>query len=397
MLLQKTLSQLPSETNISNFMAENFGVNVRVEGGLYLFKYNQIHADWQRPETHECRGVILDSNGWKILSRPFDKFFNLDQGHCPIFEDKEFEERISDCILIEKADGSCIQMWHDGSFWRASTLGAISPFSIQGGSQTFDQLFWHLSGYTKNDLDTLFNPDCTYIFELCAVENQNVTTYNSDHIVLLGIRHRVSGEYISIFNHSEKLLRDKVRLPHFFNVSDIAIENKDQLWSWVEGQSFIHEKYGRNPEGFVIYSSDGKPLAKCKNKKYLSLHRFGGGDIHHAHNGIIECLMAETLDDIYHDLNPRMREFADKLQIHVADQMRTWTHELHSLAGNYESRKEYALAVQDRVKDSRVRPFAFMNIESIQNGKNIEDDFDTWLKDPKVYQKFESQWKESLS
>src|SRR5690606_37726347 len=146
MQLQQTISTLSKDVDLSNFMAENFGVTVKREGRYRLFKYHQIKDDCQKPETHDCSGVMLDSHDeWAVMSRPLDKFFNLDHGHCPIFEPSKFDSMIHVCVLAEKADGTCIQMWSDGIKWRVSTLGAISPFIVHGGTLTFEQLFWQVS------------------------------------------------------------------------------------------------------------------------------------------------------------------------------------------------------------------------------------------------------------
>lgn len=98
----------PDKRIVSDFM-EKFGVNVKQEDDLYLFKYGMISVKWD-DVTHECRGAILrpTKKGWEFLARPFDKFFNQHEGHCPVFEAKEFERRMDNLRLVEKADGSCI-------------------------------------------------------------------------------------------------------------------------------------------------------------------------------------------------------------------------------------------------------------------------------------------------
>ena len=43
---------------------------------LVLFKYDQIASDFSQQIVRECRGIVLDeSNGWRVVSRAFDKFF----------------------------------------------------------------------------------------------------------------------------------------------------------------------------------------------------------------------------------------------------------------------------------------------------------------------------------
>lgn len=398
MYLLNTLSQHNTQFAdpqvLHDFMVSNFGVNTRVEGDLYLFKYNQIQANWQKPETHECRGLILrrlPSGEWAPVSRPFDKFFNLDQGHCPIFDPKSFESAISQCFLIEKADGSCIQVWHDGSQWRASTLGTITTLSVQGSAITFEQLFWEVSALDTSNLEKGY----TYLFELCAKDNQNVTDYPEDHVVLIGIRKVSNGDYVSIFEDekAQRILSSTIRLPYRYLCRELGINSQESLWSFVEEQSADSEKYGKNPEGFVVYSQDGEPLAKCKNKKYMFLHRYGGGDVGVSQQEIIKAMMNEALDDVYHDLNVRMRAFADRLQTHVAQQIQDWYGQILLLKGSYSTRKDFALAVKAKIPDSNIHSFAFGHIEAVQQGKDLDLLLDRWLKNPKIYERFMAQWK----
>jgi tRNA splicing ligase len=45
---------------------------------LILFKYDQINSPFNNKVVRNCRGIILDeSDDWRIVSYPYDKFFNL--------------------------------------------------------------------------------------------------------------------------------------------------------------------------------------------------------------------------------------------------------------------------------------------------------------------------------
>src|SRR4051812_48509806 len=45
---------------------------------LVQLKYDQISSPFAEPLVRECRGIVLDeADGWRIVARPFDKFFNL--------------------------------------------------------------------------------------------------------------------------------------------------------------------------------------------------------------------------------------------------------------------------------------------------------------------------------
>lgn len=386
-LLEDFKTASPDE--IRAHMSTHFGVQTRHElshngDDLFQLKYSQIARDFTKPVTHECRGVILrrDSQGnWEVAARPFDKFFNLDQGYCPIFQKAEFEAEISDCLLVEKADGTCIQVWEDKGTWRASTLGTITPQALQGGTKTFDAMFWEISGIDTN----LLNPSCTYIFELCGLDNQVVTQYEQDHVVLLGIRDRETGSSYPIKPH---LLSDKVRLPFSYSAKGENIKTQDDLWAFVESHS-SDPKYGKNPEGFVVYWH-GRPVAKCKNQRYQFLHRYspvGGG----SKGQIIGALMTGCLDDLYHDLTDTSRAYADKLQAYITESMKQWKFEMGSLAGEYPDRKTYAMKVMDTVQDARVRPFCFQHMDTLQKGGDFDGLLDSWLANS--YEKFEGDWK----
>ncbi len=390
MRLLSTISHLDL-TTVVDFMSDNFGVTVKIDGDLALFKYDQIAAVWKHPETHECRGLILryTATGWVIVSRPFDKFFNLSEGYSPIFDQKKFENQVDDLFLVEKVDGSCIQLWHDDvqNRWRISTLGSINTMPIHGGQKTFDDLFWGLARLDETKLDT----DVTYIFELWTPLNQIVTDYGDDRLTLLGARQKLTGVFLDrTQTHASVFAGTGVDLP-IVTPCRVAGSTQDEVLRWVEQQT-SSVLPGTNPEGFVLTSKDGVPLAKVKTRAYLALHKFGGGDYSHAINCVIDAFFAGVLDDVYADLGPRVREFADNLREKAGQQMRTWVHQLHELMHACTpgmSRKDFALLVQK--VDPRIKAFCFSNIEKLQSGSpEIPDLFDDWMKDN--YQKF--YWKD---
>lgn len=146
---------------ISHFW-EEYKVHVKPQGDFFLFKYAQSLCDkWHVPGISECRGVILQrgthscfgnselAKKWEYKSRPFNKFFNQNEGASPVRLDKDFNKLVGSFWFFEKgclsfvsnreADGTCIQLWCDGNdlsqnktessdvTWRISTLGKINP------------------------------------------------------------------------------------------------------------------------------------------------------------------------------------------------------------------------------------------------------------------------------
>jgi hypothetical protein len=89
-------------------------------------------------EVKEARGIIferrsaaaaaaIDEEGWVIVGRPFEKFFNQQESECPVASAKVFDANCSTFGMAEKADGTCIQFW-----WSSpATLDAVYETALQ--------------------------------------------------------------------------------------------------------------------------------------------------------------------------------------------------------------------------------------------------------------------------
>jgi len=387
------LKHIQTLSNVSaKHFAETFGVNMNQEDSFFQFKYMQLTANWDSRVTHESRGVILrcDGSEWSVASRPFDKFFNQGEGHCPVFDEGEFARRASGMEFHEKADGTCIQVWHDGNQWRASTLGTITPSCVGDEPYTFDELFWKTANLTPV-LDKM-DKEATYVFELCADANRIVTKYETDHCVLLGIRNKMTGEYASLSSSMALTVCEgtNVRLPHRVPFTDVGVKDLDQAVAFVENEKNATEIYGEWPEGFVIYEG-GAPVAKMKNSRYVELHAVGGGDLKHSKNRIVEAVFNGNLDDFYVVLSDRLKEFANQVQAKVAATITDTMAAVSILQrGYYPDQKAYALAVQEHL-EGPWRAFAFQNKAAIvAKDPRLSLLLSEWLS--KNYQKFE--WKD---
>ncbi len=119
-----------------------FGVNVFTEGSIfYQFKYEMCLTETWNEEVKEARGIIferrsaaaaaaaaaIDEEGWVIVGRPFEKFFNQQESECPVASAKVFDANCSSFGMAEKADGTCIQFW-----WSSpATLDAVYETALQ--------------------------------------------------------------------------------------------------------------------------------------------------------------------------------------------------------------------------------------------------------------------------
>lgn len=379
---------------VSNFQLM-FGVKVKQEDNFFLFKYGIIGCNWGEKITHQCRGTIMKfENGvWTCMSRPFNKFWNQHEGRCPIFEEDVFNKRLSRLSIVEKADGSCIQLWHDGDIWRVSTLGTITTMNVQEEDKTFSELFWETAVVKTSKLDK----DLTYLFELCCDENRIVTRYRINHAVLLGARNRVTGEYEqnldSILDHCLN-----VRLPATQSCKSLGLLSLENVYAYVESESKDVEKYGEYPEGFVLYDILNFPVAKLKNKRYISLHHVGGGDIKHSKNLIVDAVFLGHIDDIYDVLSDRLKAFADGIKQKACDLANDASKSIDRLAKiSYEAKnpkaakKLFAIQVKDKAP-KELHGFFFQNADHFMKeaDPNISEEFEKWLKGH--YQKFD--WKQ---
>eukprot|EP01129_Flabellula_baltica_P007867 TRINITY_DN3085_c0_g1_i1.p1 TRINITY_DN3085_c0_g1~~TRINITY_DN3085_c0_g1_i1.p1 ORF type:complete len:498 (+),score=116.20 TRINITY_DN3085_c0_g1_i1:69-1562(+) len=372
---------------IEHFFVE-FGVNVVVEGIFYLFKYEVCVVGTWKPQVLECRGLIISRymNEWRIKCRPFDKFFNRDEPGCPYYERNQFDALCSQFSLSEKADGTCIQLWHtteeevqfslqefkrqvdllnsvdlwddleetenEGerteeekrahsfyrkivrtkkrkdyseyynfirvpemrSGWRISTLGKTTP------DIKFDHLFWQFFNEDVNY--DLFDPEYSYLFELCSSENRVVTVYPEDSLFLFGARHLENGQRMDLDvldNIAEEI--PTLKRPVFFTFENLGITNLEELESFVDAEA-KKTNYGENPEGFVVYL-DGVPVAKMKNKYYHNVHQILTGSTLYLRNRAISAYFEEELDDIQHLFPPYIHEYLGELKEKVKSLMDT--------------------------------------------------------------------------
>lgn len=393
--LNSNFSNFKVNDLVSHFLLE-FGVNVSNEDDLYLFKYNQISANWEKEITYECRGIILrhSATGWEYVSIPFKKFFNLEEGKCPWFEPEEFSKIVDKIVFAEKIDGSCIQVWYDNvkCIWRASTLGSISTANVFDHPFTFSDLFWRIYLEKGNTLSPL-TVGYTYIFELWSGYNQVVTQYSENTLVLLGIRN------IKTFSINDFKVEDfvsqlsNIKAPLMFKVDDIKTKNDVEIW--VEKMALREDLFGKTPEGFVAWF-EGLPIFKKKNEKYCQFHRIVTGDKIYVLKNIISAVFSGNIDDIYGELNPELQAFVDRLKVQLSMTQLSVLGILSQLRGiPLDDKKAFALKLKEisttNLTCSMFEPFFFYNRIQILNGEHV--DILSWLAEDDRYTKTLDKWK----
>ena len=147
-----------------------FGIIVKfdIDDGnpLFLFKYDMIEAVWSFELVAECRGCIwrLSPSGWNKVSNPWNKFWNISEGNCLLFDKKVFKSEFNNLSIVEKIDGSAIQVFFDGKIWRATTLGMIQSGQVSDFGISFDQLFWKTLNKSNGDFAKIADTNFCYLF-----------------------------------------------------------------------------------------------------------------------------------------------------------------------------------------------------------------------------------------
>lgn len=223
---------------------------IKKKDNRVLFYYTP-ETDFSLSLCKEARGIILakDGNEYKIVCRPFDKFFNYNE---PFADKIDFLS----AKIFEKIDGSLIKLYFYNNQWNVSTMknidakdspiqNPLSPFN------NFHDLFMQAAHNTNLDFSKL-NPEYTYMFELVSPYTTIVIPYNEITIYHIGTRHNTTGQEIDI---------------------DIKIQKPKQYYlnNLDEIENFL--KNNKTQEGFVVIDTNWKRI-KVKSPWYIKAHYY---------------------------------------------------------------------------------------------------------------------------
>lgn len=386
------VKDIHSDQELVSVFLDKFGVDVKIEGELYQFTYDQLAAKWLEPVTHFCRGAIArkTKTGWEVVALPFDKFFNQSEGHSGIHSEELFAKWVSENnpYFMEKCDGSLgiVQEVSPGNL-KVSTKGSITPKNVGDHPFTFEDLFWKL--INKNRIYDWFDPkDHTILTEICTTYNRVVTKYPNDRIYLLAIRNNKTGEYLSNYEVDRIAAMIGMYRPERKYFSELGIKTLPEAVSWVEEQS-KRTDLGEVPEGWVVYSN-GKPVAKLKNANYLALHGTLS-DPKHTRKVLIEAFFAGNADDLVNYLNDYQIGLLEELRKWYIAKLKVISEVADKMVGqDYPTQKEYAMVVMKGCVDKRLSSFFFQFKSEVLGGK-YKDHVSVWFREG--WNRFEDDFK----
>ena len=236
-------------------LTEEFGIKVKDYPDRIVLNYCQIDSSNHRfnPIVMECRNLILSKKDYSVMSRSFDRFYNLG-------EDPNTENfNITQATVFEKLDGSLMTVYHDGDKWNVCSRSMAYGEGETPSGKTFAEVFELCLGDTVNNHFRNFNKEDCYIFEMCSKFNRVVKAYTEDAIYLTGIRNKVTGQHEDI---------------HAAYVNFPVVN-----WKYPEVYKFeyiddIHTSFKDLPamdEGYVCYIRKSNWRIKIKNPAYLAI------------------------------------------------------------------------------------------------------------------------------
>jgi T4 RnlA family RNA ligase len=327
-------------------LKEEFDIRHKLYDDRVIFKYG-VKSPKYHPIVMECRGLILSLDN-EIVSRPFDRFFNLYEG------DDHLDFNWNDSIVFTKLDGSLIQGYNYNGKWYVGTSGTAFAEGETPMKTTYHDLFVKAVG--GRDLQEVFRflPEgYTFLFELTSPENRIVTPYSETKITLLAVRDNETGKYVNysvIDQHKETL----------FDFCDIAkrydLNKEKDVLDFVDSLPQLEE-------GVVCFDTKTQKRIKVKNVKYVAVHHLRGNEV--THKSIITLLLKGEMDE-YLTYFP---EDFDFMKTYI-DEFNNLKEEIVNVFNKYkhiEDQKEFALKAKD-LKYSSV-------LFQLRKGKHINEIF----------------------
>ena len=247
-------------------------------GNTYrVFNYRLASwTDFQEPFAKEMRGItflMLPGKDPIIVSRPFAKFFNLNEN--PDVMNLDLSKAT---CYEEKADGSLIATFYDdvtGEFGLKSKQAFFSEQAVMAEQVLQQNIALH------RNVEFLAANNYTVLMELCSPANRIVLEYETTHLKVHGVRHNITGLYL-----------EKNDLPDFPALQAAWV---DQVVCQGLPEDFVASTVAsKGIEGYVVQGPWGR--FKLKSEWYCNLHHLK--DSISTTKSLIESIIYERVDDV---------------------------------------------------------------------------------------------------
>lgn len=314
---------------------KSFGsVDVKEKDSLLLFNYTNNARRWNFFEQ-VSRGLIINRVSGEIVARPFDKFFNWGQNgqttDSPILS------------VTEKMDGSLGILYRQNGY-KIATRGSFTGKAVIVATKLLNENY---------NLDSI-SDEWTLLFEIISPENRIMIDYGSTRaLVLLAIRNRFTGDYLSLHRVKEIANTCRFPVPKVFSFSTVS--EMTELQKSLDG----------NQEGWVAEFADGQRF-KFKGDRYCELHKIAAGV---SLKKTAEAFISGTVDKFRMTIPDEFLEefegYLDQVKSTVLKTVQE-TEKAFAAAPKSETRKDFALWVQNN--HEHLAPYLFAMLD----GKEVE-------------------------
>ncbi len=254
-----------------------FYADFELHGGAYrVFNYRLgTYSQWLIPYALECRGVTFHIASERIVSRPFEKFFNLNENPFTMDLDLSTVTQVWD-----KMDGSLIStmsiIGDDGPvIWLKSKGSLFSEQAMAANKLIWTDEYKELYQFCVGHVAA----GNTVIMEYTGPTNRIVISYDEHALTVLGIRENDTGNYVALEGDADALHFVKNRVDGITNPEDFVMGVAD-----MEGI-----------EGYVVQLASGLRF-KIKTEWYRKLHFIK--DSINSQRRLFEAVVYETSDDV---------------------------------------------------------------------------------------------------
>lgn len=356
--LFKNLMALCDPKDQSKFFYRDFKTLMDTKARVFSYNYAS-YSDWVLPDALECRGIMFEiddeGNPVRVMSRPMEKFFNLEE--TPFTMNLDLS-KVS--YGMDKADGSLISTFVDKGTLFTKSKTSVSSEQALAANSIFNDIE-HENLY--NRALELAQAGFTLNFEYVSPSNRIVLPYEQKALILLNIRENETGEYVQWTD----IYKDPVLRPYL--VSPAVIDTTDTKW--------VDEvRATEGIEGYVFVMEDGLKF-KLKTDWYVALHRTK--DSITKNEALFEAVVAGGSDDL-RSLFEADQWALTKIEVFekvYLDYLRTSISTLTSLYEELKGkdRKTFAVTAQTKLKDA---PYLFgVLMKAFEKGIDTETIVDT--------------------
>lgn len=350
-------------TECFNALTEQLGIKVKFydEEGVVLLDYHMIDSPKMNPIVIECRSLILDTFTFEVVSRKFDRFFNYGEA-LEYYHDFD----LSRSVIMEKADGSLVGVYHHNGKWHISTRGMAFAEGehVMGG--TFREKVLDAFNTSEEEFQQVFAgfpKDITFVFEYTSPENRIVTKYEAPMMVLLSANNTETEWEYAVAYKELYLMGLKFRPVKTYSASDM-----DEVVKLANSLPNLEE-------GFVIYDPVSNKRMKVKSSLYVVAHSIRGNDPLPTKKNLLRLLFTGELGE-FCAYFPEWSEKALDIQREVDNAYR----ELAIAWDKYkelESQKDFALAIKDV-------PYNGILFQARKLNKTVNESWNDWPLEKKI-------------